>query len=395
MALSKILVVHNSYQQPGGEDTVFNAETALLRQRGHEVTEYREDNGRVNGMNRITLAARTIWSRPTRDRCLGILRNVRPDVAHFHNTFPLVSPSAYSAFRQAGVPIVQTLHNYRLLCPTSTFFRDGHVCEDCLHKTPPWPGVMHGCYRGSCSQTAVVAAMLTVHRCLKTWKNQVDMYVALTEFSRRKFIEAGIPPDKIVCKPNSVHPDPGIREGSGSYALFVGRLSPEKGLFTLLRAWQHLKAIPLKIAGDGPLMGEVKVFLRKQELSSVEVLGHCTREKVLRLMKGARFLVFPSEWYEGFALTIVEAFACGVPVLASRLGVMAEIIEDGRTGLHFKPGDAEDLKSKVEGAWRHPEQLQAMGRAAREEYEQKYTAERNYQRLMEVYQLAIERRQRR
>ena len=343
-------------------------------------------------MSRAALASGTTWSRPTRYHLLEMLRDARPNVAHFHNTFPLISPSAYSACREVRVPVVQTLHNYRLLCPAATFFRDGHVCEECLGKTPPWPGVMHGCYRGSRSQTAVVAAMLTTHRCLQTWKKQVDMYIALTEFSRRKFIEGGIPSDKIVFKPNFVHPDPGATESKGRYALFVGRLSREKGLLTLLRAWQYLKKIPLKIAGDGPLMGEVQGFVRKQKLSNVELLGWCTREEVLRLMKGALFLVFPSEWYEGFALTIVEAFACGVPVIASRMGAMAEIVEDDRTGLHFTPEDPEDLAAKFEWAWAHPKQMMVMGREARAQYKQKYSAERNYQRLMEIYQMAIERR---
>ena len=229
MSLSKVLIVHNSYQHAGGEDAVFSAEAALLRQRGHEVVEYTDDNWRINGINQVALAARTIWSRPSYQAVLQILRDVCPDVVHFHNTFPLISPSAFTACQEVRVPVVHTLHNYRLLCPAATFFRDGHVCEECLGKTLPWPGVVHACYRGSCSSTAVVAAMLTTHRCLETWKNQVDMYIALTEFSRRKFIEGGIPSEKIVVKSNFIHPDPGIREGRPESLLPSSRQSLRHG----------------------------------------------------------------------------------------------------------------------------------------------------------------------
>jgi glycosyltransferase involved in cell wall biosynthesis len=391
MPLSRILTVHNSYQQDGGEDVVFTAEAALLRQHGHEVVEYREDNRRIEEMSRLTVAARTIWSRSARERLLQVVRDVHPDVVHFHNTFLLVSPAAYYACREAGVPVVQTLHNYRLLCPAACFYRDGQVCEACLGRTPPWPGVVHACYRASRSQTAVVAAMLTVHRALKTWREQVDLYIALTAFARRKFIEGGLPREKLVIKPNFVYPDPGVKEGSGGYALFVGRLSPDKGLRILLRAWRRIQGIPLKIVGDGLLMDEVRAFVQEQQLGNIEVLGRRPRQEVLALMQGASFLVFPSEWYECFPVTIAEAFACGVPVVASSLGAMAEIVHDGRTGLHFKPGDPEDLAAKVEWAWGHSEGMAVMRREARAEYEGKYAAGRNYQRLIEIYQMAIDR----
>ncbi|MBI4641066.1 MAG: glycosyltransferase family 4 protein [Candidatus Tectomicrobia bacterium] len=385
----RVLIVHNYYQQPGGEDVVFAAEVALLRQHGHEVVEYTEDNRRINGMSRVAVAAHTIWSRPTRHRLLKILRDIKCDVVHFHNTFPLISPSAYSACREAGVPVVQTLHNYRLLCPSATFFRDGHVCEDCLNKTLPWPGVLHTCYRGSRSQTAMVAAMLTLHRWLKTSHEQVTIYIALTEFARRKFIEGGLPAEKLAVKPNFVDPDPGIGENNGDYALFVGRLSPEKGVRTLLRGWQCLNGIPLKIVGDGPLMDEVRMFVQKQKLDCVEVLGQRASGEVLSLMKGARFLVFPSEWYETFGRVAIEAFACGVPVIASRLGAMAEIVEEECTGMLFNPGNPQDLADKIRWAANHPEAIACMGKNARQIFEEKYTSEKNYKMLLDIYERAI------
>ena len=390
----KILLVHNFYQQPGGEDAVFAAEVSLLRGRGHQVIEFTEDNKRIDGMRRWAVATQAIWSRGAKARLLKLLQETRPDVMHFHNTFLLISPAAYYACREAGVPMVQTLHNYRLICPSALLMRDGRVCEKCIRRAVPWPGVVHACWRGSRRQTAVVAAMLTVHRWLKTWQEHVDIYITLTEFARQKFIEGGLPVDKIVVKPNFVESDKlRVMESwktERGYALFVGRLSPEKGVRTLLQAWRRLKGVSIKIVGDGPLMEEVQSFVNRHDLNGIEVLGHRPRDEVFQVMKGACFLVFPSEWYEGFPITIAEAFACGVPVIASRLGAMAEIVEDGRLGLHFEPGNPEGLAAKVEWAWAHPKKMQAMGREARREYEAKYMAERNYKILMEIYQQAME-----
>jgi glycosyltransferase involved in cell wall biosynthesis len=387
----KILLIHNHYRQPGGEDVVFAEEAALLCRQGHEVIKYTESNQRTGEMSRAAVAAQAIWSRASRQKLLRKLHDARPDVVHIHNTFSLISPSAYYACRDARVPVVQTLHNYRLFCPTATFYRDGLVCEDCLGKTPPWLGVWRACYHDSRAQTAVIATMLTLHRLLKTWREQVDVYVALTEFGRGKFIEAGLPEDKIMVKPNFVSPDPGERESKGDYALFVGRLSREKGVRNLLKAWQNLRAIPLKIIGAGPLDGEARTFIRTQKLDRVSILGQLAHEEIFSLMKSARFLIFPSEWYETFGCVTIEAFACGVPVIASRLGSMTEIVEDGRTGLHFAPGDPNDLAEKIEWAWTHPERIAAMGREARAEFEAKYTAKRNYEMLRNIYQTAVER----
>jgi glycosyltransferase involved in cell wall biosynthesis len=386
----RILLVHNYYQRPGGEDAVFAAETALLRQKGCDVVEYVEDNRRIIDMRRLSLAAGSIWSSATRRRLLETLRRTQPHVVHFHNIFPLISPSAYWACRESGVPIVQTLHNYRLLCPAGTLFRNGGVCEDCLGKTPPWPGVLHRCYRQSCAQTAASVAMLTVHRWQQTWQRHVDIYIALTEFVRNKFVEAGFPAEKIVVKPNFVQAPPRAGAGAKRYALFAGRIAPEKGVRTLLRGWQHVNNIDLKIVGDGPLLDEVRRFVQTEKLAGVETLAQRPHHEVVDLMAGARFLVVPSEWYETFGLVIIEAFACGVPVIASRLGAMAEIVEGDRTGLLFKPGDPQDLANKVHWAVEHPDAMARMGETARRVYERKYTPERNYEMLRAIYDRAIE-----
>jgi glycosyltransferase involved in cell wall biosynthesis len=386
----RVLLLHNHYQQPGGEDEVFAAEGALLEACGHRVLRHVLHNDSVAEMRRPALAKATVWNSVVYREIRALIRRDRPQVAHFHNTFPLISPAAYYAARAEGVPVVQTLHNYRLLCPNALFFRDGGVCEDCLGKMVPWPGVAHACYRASRSSSAVVAAMLTAHRTLGTWKAAVDSYITLTEFARQKFIQGGLPAEKIIVKPNFVHPDPGSGQGRGRYFLFVGRLSQEKGVDTMLAAWKRLgEKVPLKIVGDGELAPEVAEAAER--LNEVEWMGRQPKERVLALMKDARALIFPSVWYEGFPMVIAEAYAVGLPVIASNLGSMSSLIDHGHTGLHLHPSDPDDLAAQVEWVSMHPAELRRMREEARREFEAKYTAERNYKYLMDIYRAVVER----
>jgi glycosyltransferase involved in cell wall biosynthesis len=388
----KILLVHNSYQQPGGEDVVFQQERELLDRAGHEVLTYCRSNWEIAGysaLKRLGLIGRVTWARDSRREIASLLHSQKPDLVHVHNTFLMVSPSIYSACREADIPVVQTLHNYRLLCPAANFFRHGRVCEECLEHSL-WRSVLHGCYRKSRTETSAVALMLVVHRWRHTWTQGVKCFIALSEFSRQKFIEGGIPTEKITVKPNFVIADPGCRACGGEYALFIGRFSPEKRLVTLLTAWRRLRVrIPLRIVGGGPERASLEAHAKQMGLSDVRFLGQLPRDEVIAVLKGALWLLFTSEWYETFGMVIIEAFACGVPVICSRLGAMQEIVADGRTGLQFTPSDPDDLAQKIEWAWAHPEEMAAMGRAARAEYEAKYTAERNYEMLMEIYAKAI------
>ena len=392
----RILLVHNSYQQPGGEDAVVAAERALLSAHGHEVISYRRSNDELNErglFGPVAAGFETTWSSRSYREIKKLLEKEKPDVAHFHNTCPLISPAAYHACARAGVPVVQTLHNYRLLCPSATFVREGKICEACLGHAVPWPGVVHACYRGSRCATAATAAMLAAHRALGTWRRKVNIYIVLTEFARRMFIEGGLPAEKIVVKPNFVAGDFAPKTQPGDYALFVGRLSAEKGPQLLPAAWRGMgEGIPLRIVGDGPLLESLSRETNDGSRPKIQMLGRCPPEKVRGQMQGARFLVFPSIWYEGFPMTIAQAFACGVPVIASRLGSMAEIVQDGTTGLHFEAGNAADLAAKVEWAWNHPEDLVRMGRAARAEYEAKYQSSGNYEMLMGIYGRALDER---
>jgi glycosyltransferase involved in cell wall biosynthesis len=385
-----IVSVHNRYLLRGGEDEVFESEASLMTQYGWQVTPVIEQNTYPDGVfKKIGVAMDCVWSRRWYREFTSLLQRTQPDVVHIHNFFPLFSPAVYYACRKAGVPVVQTLHNYRLLCPAATLYRDGHVCEECLQHGL-LRGVRYGCYQGSRLGTSALALMLQVHRRMRTWAKMVDCYIALTEFSRRKLIDGGLPAAKIRVKPNFVLPDPGMRDRRGQYALFAGRLVDPKGWPTLLAAWKQLrKPIPLVIVGDGPDRERLESQLNDPALRDVVYRGRLSHDAMLDAIKGARFLVFPSEWYEGFPVTIAESFACGVPVICSRLGSMQEIVADGRTGLHFRPTEADDLASKIEWAWNHPEQMEAMGRGARLEFEAKYTAERNFYLLKEIYEFAM------
>jgi glycosyltransferase involved in cell wall biosynthesis len=249
-----------------------------------------------------------------------------------------------------------------------------------------WQGVAHGCYRDSRSETAAVALMLSVHHARKTFAQMVDRYIALTEFARGRFINAGLPAEKITVKPNCVNPDPGVRTSNGSYALFVGRVSQEKGVPTLLKAWRQLpRTMTLKIIGDGPARTPLAAEAAAEGLTNVTFLGQQPRELVTAAMKAARFLVFPSELYENLPLTIIEAFACGVPVFASSLGAMQEIVKEGATGHFFQPGNADDLARIAAWAWDKEEHLRGLGKQARREYEAKYTATANLRQLVDIY----------
>lgn len=392
----KIVLVHNTYLIQGGEDVVFWQEGRLLREAGDEVIEYQRFNQEMEQYStaqKLTLIGRTIWSRQAHQEFGKLLDLHRPDVVHVHNTFPLISPSILWACHERNVPVVHTLHNYRLLCPGANFIRDGKPCEDCTRGTL-WQSVPHGCYRDSAPQTAAVALMLSVHRSKQTWTRTVDRYIALTEFARSKFVHGGLPADKIVVKPNCVDPDPGERtETIGDYALFVGRVSEEKGALTLIRAWQKLKErIPLRIMGDGPALGSLETQVAAARMDHVSFIERQSRNAVIAAMKRARFVIFPSQLYENMPLTILEAFACGVPVVASRLGAMQEMVEEEVTGAFFDPNDADDLARVVGKTWSLGKDLQVWGKQARREFERHYSAPANYRALKRIYAEAIANR---
>ncbi len=386
----KILLVHNHYQQPGGEDVVFAQERQLLRSHGHQVVTYQRSNIEIESYSifqKLTVPKRAVWSADSRTDIFELIRREKPALVHIHNTFIQISPSILSACQELGVPVVQTLHNFRLLCPAATFFRNGTVCEECLQSL--WSSVRHGCYRESKTETAMAALMLAIHRRWHTWDN-ITSFITLTPFSKRKFATAGFPSDKLFVKPNFVFPDPGEKTNPGESAVYVGRLSPEKGVGTLLRACRRLPThVSMQIIGDGPLRASLERQASQDGLLNVTFRGRLSRAEAQAAIKNARCVILPSECYENFPMAVVEAFACGTPVICSRLGAMQEIVKHGVTGLQFAAGDADDLARQVEWMWEHPREACAMGKTARREFEQNYTADANYVTLMDIYNKAI------
>ncbi len=384
----RILQLHNKYQQLGGEDAVLLAEFTLLSSHDQQVNLLEVTNDRIQSVwGRVSTAVRCVYSKSSKEDVRVNILRYKPDIVHAHNFFPLLTPSIYDACADAGVPVVQTLHNYRLVCPGALLMRNGQVCEDCITGSP-YQAVLHSCYRNSRFGSLIVARMVDYHRKHHTWTTKVDRFIALTEFAKQKFISAGFPSDKITVKPNFVASDEKIIdvfERGESYALFVGRLSAEKGIETLLQAWSLL-SLPLHLVGDGPLLE--KTQHRKPD--SVTCHGHLSLAGVRTQMSHASFLVMPSEWYEGFPMVLVEAFSHGLPVVVSRLGGLAEIVEDGVTGLHFEAGNPDDLAEKVCWLQQNSDVRRKMSKNARQVYLERYTPEKNYKMLMQIYREAID-----
>jgi glycosyltransferase involved in cell wall biosynthesis len=387
----RVLLLHNYYRQPGGEDVVVAQERALLESKGHEVRLLAVHNDAINGVvERCKAALSSIYSAQSKKQVEREVQSFQPDIAHVQNFFPLLSPSVYDACQANGVPVVQTLHNFRLICPSGLLFREGKPCELCVGKRVPWPAIQHACYRNGRTGSAAIAAMLAVHRHRGTWTSAVDAYITLSNFARQKLIAGKLPSDRLFVKPNFLFPDPGWRRQPGDCALFVGRLSPEKGIGTLLSAWARTaRNRELRIVGTGPLEQSVRKAARD---SSIKLLGFQTQESVLELMEDAAFVIFPSECFEGFPRVLVESFAKGKPVVSSRLGSLAELVDHGRTGLLFEPGDPQALADAIEWMFTHPTELHQMSHAARHEFESKYTADRNYEQLMRIYARVAETR---
>lgn len=377
----KILISHNRYLHQGGEDTVVDEEIILLRKHGHEVLLYQRDNVEIKFLSKIRIARDTIWSRTTAHEIDKIIRDFKPDIIHSHNTFPLISPSLYWTANKNNIPIVQTLHNFRLFCLQAMFLRDGVICEDCIGKTP-WRGILNKCYRNSVSQSSVLATLLSSHRLLDTYNSKVTRYIALNNFCRDIFIKGGLSPELIMIKPNFTDIKAPLSEHAGN-PLFVGRLSPEKGIDILVKAVSKTNNINVDIVGTGPLETDLT------NIQGINLHGWQEKDNINELMRNAAYLIMPSIWYETFGLVIIEAFANGLPVIASNIGAMAEIVEDGYTGLLFEHGSVTDLAKKILWAKDNPERMIAMGKNAKKVYELKYTPEINYNHLMHIYKEAI------
>jgi len=390
----KILIVHNRYLQKGGEDTVAQSEFNLLKDFGHDVRIYERSNEEIENsslLEKLRFLFEMRWSRRSYNDIRKVLRGFRPDVVHFHNIFLVLTPSVYSACKDEGIPVVQSLHNFRLICPNGLLLRDNRICEECVKAKSFWKSILYGCYKKSRLFTAALAGTLSHHWKKKTWINMVDAYIMATEFGRQKYINFGIPSEKIMLKPNIIYPNLFNQKKDKGYALYVGRLSKEKGVEVLLKAWKSIQGFQLKIMGDGPLLDDLKSTVDREKIENVEFLGFVSSSEYLRYMQGASFVVIPSVCYENFPCVVSEALACGIPILASRLGGMPEIIKDQEAGVLFKAGDIDDLAEKIKSIIHSKEFLAKIRSNVLNVYEEKYSPEVNYKILMTVYNKVIKK----
>jgi glycosyltransferase involved in cell wall biosynthesis len=378
----RVLIVHNRYRQRGGEDAVVDAESELLRRHGHVVHAYERHNDELAGLSRGRVLLDSLWSARSRRELQALAVSFRPDLVHVHNSFPLISPSVHAAARELGLPVVQSLHNFRLLCPQGTLLRDGRPCDDCVGRAP-WPAVRHRCYHDSRPHSAGVALMLQLHRLRGTWQRDVTLHLALNRFCADTLVRGGLPRDRIRLKPNFADlppPPPGQRQG----LLFVGRLSPEKGTALLAAAAaRRPSGPPIRVIGDGPDRA------RLAGRPGLQLLGELPPAAVTQAMQRAAALLLPSLAAEAFPRALVEAFACGLPVIASRAGALPELVRHGDTGLLFEAGDEHALVSAMQWAEDHPQAMQAMGAAARAHQQQHWTGDQVHRRLCEVYEEAL------
>ncbi len=390
----RVLVIHNRYraERPSGENVLVDTESRLLEKHGCNVERLEvssDDISQWPAARKALIPARVIWSLEGYRLTAEAIRRFRPDIVHVHNTFPLLSPSALWAARSSDASVVLTLHNFRPLCPAGSFMRRNRICEECLGRLPV-PAVRHGCYRGSRVATFPVALMSAVHGLAHTWIRCVDTLVVPSEFARDTYLRAGWPPTKLTVKYNSV-PEPGLRrQGPGRGFVCLARLDPEKGVDVLLRAWSE--AFPrgeeeLLVLGSGTREAELRQAAGARR--GIVFLGHVARSRALQLLAEARALVVPARYYEIFGLALVEAFSLGVPVIASKIGALGEIVEDGRTGLLVTPDRPEELATALVRIAASAELSLRLGQGARSAYEARFHPDRTTESLLAIYRRAV------
>jgi glycosyltransferase involved in cell wall biosynthesis len=394
----KILLVHNFYGAgaPSGENIAYNAEVQLLRDNGNEVIEYTRSSDelyRKGVRGRFQGAASAVWNPRTLSAFRIILSRIIPDIVHIHNTFPMISPSVFYGKNKRSIPFVMTLHNYRLWCSAGTAMRSNKNCTECLDKKSVLPALKYGCYRASRIATAPVAAMIALHTKLDTWRRHVDAFITLTDFQRTLMIRHGLPEERLFVKPHFGLLQSAIRpwDDREEKVVFIGRMYEAKGIHILLEAWMKWgeRAPRLDVIGDGPMMQELSsMIVRSSVADKVNFLGQLPQQQVLEKLSRAKMLMIPSLCFEGFPMVLHEAFAQGVPVAASRIGSLENLVRDGETGILFPVGDPDALRHNLEQAWNNTSALRQMSLNASEEYRKKYTAENNYRQLMNIYTYA-------
>jgi glycosyltransferase involved in cell wall biosynthesis len=380
----RILIVHSRYlsEAASGENVVVEDEAKLLTRGGHHVEVWQPRPTRVTGMGLVRTGMQATWSREGVARVRRMIRHMEAEIVHFHNLFPTLSPAVLRAATEEGAAAVMTLHNYRLMCLPSTFLRDGRICEDCIARTP-WPGIVHRCYRDSLPGSAALAASLSLHKMLRTF-DRVALYLPVSEFVRNKYIEAGFAAERLRVKSNFAWATT-RREGPGDHFVYLGRLSAEKGVRTLVSAWKHMSA-KLVIVGDGPEGGRLRDVAPK----TIEFTGLVHHAEVADLLRGARALLVPSLWYEAQPRVILEAYATGVPVIASRIGGLPDFVIDRETGFLVSPQD-HGAWARAAGWLLDDSEAERLGEGAYRLWKDRYSPERGLEDLTEAYRFARSR----
>ena len=391
----RVLLIHNQYRSaaPSGENRVVEQESAALASAGHEVMRFGRSNDEIEHWSmakKASLPARVVWSHETHRDLKATLAEFRPDIVHVHNTFPLLSSAVLYACRDAAIPSVATIHNYKLACVGGNFFRDGTVCHDCMHRLPV-PGMLHGCYHGSRAATAPVVVANVVHR--RAWRSLVSAYMFLSEAQRDLYRGFRLPQDRIFVRHNMIPYREVQSVPREPFVFYAGRLDEIKGIRLLMGAWDRYcdmsgsPGLRLVIAGTGSLEREVTAWASTQ--LSVELLGHVPGSRCLELMSRARAVLVPSVLEEPFGLVVVEAMAAGTPPIAAQHGGFVEIISPGVDGVLFRPGDPMALALAVADVEAYPERYEIYGKQARETYEQRFNPEHSLKHLLEIYSFAI------
>ncbi len=379
----KILIIHNHYLERGGEDEVVDAEVKLLKEHGHEVILYEKSNEDIEKLSFIQkfifILFALNFSRTVYKEIKEIVETHKPDIAHIHNIFFCITPSVYFVLKEMNIPIVQSLHNYRLFCLRGTFYNCGVVCEKCKDKQL-FKGVMEKCWRNSFFSSFFLAKLLYRK---KFFLKNINSFIVTSQFSKYKFIELGLARGKLYLKTNFLTIKSDKNEQDHNYALFLGRLVDYKGVETLLKAFELTPTLKLKIIGDGPLRNDVDYYASTH--NNIEWLGRIERDAVIATIKNSSFLIFPSECYENMPLVILESFVFSKPVLASNLGAIKEFVIDGKNGLLFNPGDAKDLSAKATYLFSHDQERLEMGKNANKIYQERFNKERNYHVLIDIY----------
>ena len=380
-------MAHNFYQTPGGEDESYRTESRLLESGGHEIIRYEKNNDEIKHENKIVTAKNTIWNQNTYRELELILSNNNIEIAHFQNTFPIISPSAYYACQRRKIPVIQALRNYRITCINGMLQRNNLPCQDCVGSVFPLSGVVHRCYRDSIAASIVAATALSMHKIIGTYDQKVDVYIAISDYVKRVYVEAGIAPEKIFVKPNTVIPYKPHEKNRDNTFVYVGRLIPEKGIDKLLKEWSNMELdYELIVVGGGDYLKKYKNEF--SAIKSIRFVGQLSRQQAEEYLSMAVATIVPSMWAEPFGRVVIESYAVGTPVIASNIGALPELIQDGETGMLFEPFEDGSISSKIYEFVSMRHKWTQMRERCLESYENFYSSQSNLEILEEIYKHA-------